>query len=98
LSFVIGQETNDKGQVTNDIFRMIDPACGSGHFLLGAFARILKHWRVKEPETSDRELVNRALASVHGVDLNPYAVAIARFRLLAAANTPGPSAAVARRS
>ena len=28
-------------------------------------------------------LVQRALDSVHGVDLNPYAVAIARFRLLA---------------
>ena len=26
-------------------FKMIDPACGSGHFLLGGFARILKHWR-----------------------------------------------------
>jgi hypothetical protein len=66
-------------------FKMIDPACGSGHFLLGGFARILKHWRAKEPGTSDRELVNRALTSVHGVDLNPYAIAIARFRLLLAA-------------
>jgi hypothetical protein len=65
--------------------KMIDPACGSGHFVLGAFARILSHWRKAEPGTSDRELVNRALASVHGVDLNPYAVAIARFRLLLAA-------------
>ena len=66
---------------------MIDPACGSGHFLLGAFERLLKHWRKKEPGAAggDRELVNRALASVHGVDLNPYAVAIARFRLLIAA-------------
>jgi hypothetical protein len=62
--------------------KMIDPACGSGHFLLGGFARILNHWRKVEPGTNDRELVNRALASVHGVDLNPYAVAIARFRLL----------------
>ncbi|MFQ5474116.1 MAG: SAM-dependent methyltransferase, partial [Dehalococcoidia bacterium] len=26
-------------------FKMIDAACGSGHFLLGAFARILNHWR-----------------------------------------------------
>jgi hypothetical protein len=66
-------------------FKMIDPACGSGHFLLGSFARILKHWRTKEPGTKDRELVNRAIASVHGVDLNPYAIAIARFRLLLAA-------------
>lgn len=65
--------------------KMIDPACGSGHFLLGAFARILDHWRRAEPGAGERELINRALASVHGVDINPYAVAIARFRLLLAA-------------
>lgn len=66
-------------------FKMIDPACGSGHFLLGAFTRILNHWRRVEPGTGERELINRALSSVHGVDINPYAVAIARFRLLLAA-------------
>lgn len=65
--------------------KMIDPACGSGHFLLGAFARLLDHWRSTEPGTGERELINRALSSVHGVDINPYAVAIARFRLLLAA-------------
>ena len=26
---------------------MIDPACGSGHFLLGSFARLLDRWRKK---------------------------------------------------
>jgi hypothetical protein len=65
-----------------DKVRLIDPACGSGHFLLGAFARLLDHWTRKEPATPRRELVQRALAGVHGVDLNPYAVAVARFRLL----------------
>jgi hypothetical protein len=68
-----------------DQVRLIDPACGSGHFLLGAFARLLDHWMRQEPATPRRELVQRALAAVHGVDLNPYAVAIARFRLLLAA-------------
>jgi hypothetical protein len=68
-----------------DKVRLIDPACGSGHFLLGAFARLLDHWTRREPATPRRELVRRALAAVHGVDLNPYAVAIARFRLLLAA-------------
>lgn len=64
--------------------RMIDPACGSGHFLLGAFERILALWRAREPGTPIRELVQRALDAVNGVDINPFAVAIARFRLLVA--------------
>ena len=65
--------------------RLIDPACGSGHFLLGAFARLLRAWFTREPGTPERVLVQRALDGVHGVDLNPFAVAIARFRLLVAA-------------
>ncbi|MDQ0846052.1 hypothetical protein QFZ68_005732 [Streptomyces sp. V1I6] len=64
--------------------RCIDPACGSGHFLLGMFERLLKKWRAAEPGTDDWELVRRSLESVHGCDKNPFAVAIARFRLLVA--------------
>jgi hypothetical protein len=68
-----------------DVFRMIDPACGSGHFLLGAFHRILNHWQRLEPATPIGDLVRRSLDSVHGVDVNPFAVAISKFRLLIAA-------------
>lgn len=64
--------------------RCIDPACGSGHFLLGMFERLLTKWRAAEPGTDDWELVRRSLESVHGCDKNPFAVAIARFRLLVA--------------
>ena len=65
--------------------RLIDPACGSGHFLLGAFARLLLRWREQEPGTDVNVHVERALGQVHGVDINPYAAAIARFRLVIAA-------------
>lgn len=65
--------------------RLIDPACGSGHFLLGAFHRLLALWQKREPAVNTRELTQRALDAVNGVDLNPFAVAIARFRLLLAA-------------
>jgi hypothetical protein len=75
----------DGKPITEPGFRMIDPACGSGHFLLGAFPRLLARWQKKEPGTNVRALVQRALDSIHGVDVNPYAVAIARFRLLLAA-------------
>ncbi|MDG9685963.1 BREX-2 system adenine-specific DNA-methyltransferase PglX [Streptomyces sp. DH18] len=65
--------------------RCIDPACGSGHFLLGMFERLLEKWREAEPGTDGWVLVRRALESVHGADKNPFAAGIARFRLLVAA-------------
>jgi hypothetical protein len=68
-----------------DGFKMIDPACGSGHFLLGSFDRLLARWRDRAPQDGDRALAERVLRSVHGIDLNPFAAAIARFRLLVAA-------------
>jgi hypothetical protein len=84
-SWVTGANTNDKGSITNDPFKLLDPTCGSGHFLLGAFTRILDRWLRAEPGTATRELVQRTLDAVYGVDVNPYAVAIARFRLLVVA-------------
>ena len=69
----------------DDRFKMIDPARGSGHFLLGSFARLVDRWRKKDPGAKVSVLVQRALDGVHGVDVNPYAIAIARFRLLLAA-------------
>ncbi|MFJ8705677.1 BREX-2 system adenine-specific DNA-methyltransferase PglX [Streptomyces anulatus] len=65
--------------------KMIDPTCGSGHFVLGAFRRLVRLWADGQPGRDVHERVAAALDSVHGVDLNPFAVAIARFRLLVAA-------------
>lgn len=65
--------------------RLIDPTCGSGHFLLGTFQRLLDHWQRSAPGLDARDRVIKALDGVYGVDLNPFAVAIARFRLLVAA-------------
>ncbi len=65
--------------------RMIDPACGSGHFLLGGFARLLAEWQRRAPEMPPAAQAQKALDGVAGVDLNPFAVEIARFRLLLAA-------------
>jgi hypothetical protein len=61
---------------------LIDPTCGSGHFLLGAFRRLHARWLRDAPNMDPRERVQKALDQVTGVDINPFAVAIARFRLL----------------
>ena len=66
-------------------FMLIDPTCGSGHFLLGAFARLNDRWAAHAPGLNVRARVDEALKAIHGVDLNPFAVAVARFRLIVAA-------------
>jgi hypothetical protein len=60
---------------------VIDPTCGSGHFLLGAFDRLFEHRLRSEPGIDARVAATKALDAVYGADINPYAVAIARFRL-----------------
>ncbi|WNG83726.1 BREX-2 system adenine-specific DNA-methyltransferase PglX [Mycobacterium sp. ITM-2016-00316] len=67
-----------------DGLKLIDPACGSGHFLLGAFERLNQAWLEAAPGLDAKERVRRAMASIYGVDINPFAVAIARFRLTVA--------------
>ena len=87
------------------VVRLIDPTCGSGHFLLGAFRRMFSLWSQAEPARNLPDLARRALNAVYGVDLNPFAVEIARFRLLVAAlnacgidasQTPRISASISR--
>ena len=77
------------GEFGLDGLRLIDPTCGSGHFLLGAFARLLAKWEQQAPNADRWDLIARTLSSVHGVDKNPFAAAIARFRLLIAAMRAG---------
>lgn len=63
-----------------EAFRLLDPTCGSGHFLIGAFQRLADWWQGRG--AGPREACERALESVWGADINPHAVDIARFRLL----------------
>ena len=67
-------------RAAGETFRVLDPTCGSGHFLVGAFHRMAAYWQGKGLGTW--EAAERALESVWGSDINPHAVDIARFRLL----------------
>ncbi|QEL17818.1 BREX-2 system adenine-specific DNA-methyltransferase PglX [Limnoglobus roseus] len=66
--------------------RLIDPSCGSGHFLLGAFDRLFALWMKPENGVNNPVVAaQNALDSLFGVDINPFAIAITRFRMLVAA-------------
>ena len=69
--------------------RVIDPVCGSGTFLLDAFRRVLERGRRRLDTAEPWDAVTSALASLHGVDKNPFAVSIARFRLIIEAMKAG---------
>ena len=64
--------------------RMIDPTCGSGTSCWAAFVGWSTTGPIRAGTQSARHRA-RALDAVAGVDLNPFAVAISRFRLLVAA-------------
>jgi hypothetical protein len=63
--------------------RILDPACGSGVFLVGAFRRLVNAWRNchgwKRPEVDDLKRILRA--SIFGVDLDRNAVDLTAFSL-----------------
>jgi hypothetical protein len=76
--------------------RVIDPACGSGHFLIAAAHRIAK--RLAAIRTGDDEpspdATRRALRDVigrciHGIDLNPMAVELCKVSLWMESMEPG---------
>jgi hypothetical protein len=73
-----------------------DPACGSGHFLVGAARRIAKrlaHLRTGDPEPAPaavrsamRDVVARC---IYGVDVNPLAAELAKVSLWMETLEPG---------
>lgn len=63
-----------------DAFRVLDPTCGSGHFLIGAYHRLADWWLARGCDAWTAS--ERALEGVWGCDINPHAVDIAGFRLL----------------
>ncbi|MDR1313297.1 MAG: SAM-dependent DNA methyltransferase, partial [Deltaproteobacteria bacterium] len=71
-------------------FRLLDPCCGSGHFLVAAF-RMLVPMRIATEGLTAREAVDAVLRdNIHGLELDRRCVEIAAFSLAMAAWTyPG---------
>lgn len=65
-----------------DEVRLLDPACGSGHFLIDALKRLVAATAEKHNDWSREKVVTHALDRVVGIDLNDYACALARTRLI----------------
>lgn len=72
--------------------KVIDPACGSGHFLLGAARRIADRVAtLRDPDAPDTQAALRDVVGrcIHGVDRNPMAVELAKVALWIESVSPG---------
>ncbi|MBP2447002.1 Eco57I restriction-modification methylase domain-containing protein [Rhizobium leguminosarum] len=71
---------------------VIDPACGSGHFLLGAARRMAARVaRTRNPDAPDYNAAMRDVvrSSIYGVDRNPMAVELTKVALWIETVEPG---------
>lgn len=60
-------------------FKLLDPCCGSGHFLVAAFLMLVP-MRMAAEGLSAKEAINCVLAqNIHGLELDPRCVEIAVF-------------------
>ncbi|WP_434722341.1 HsdM family class I SAM-dependent methyltransferase [Mesorhizobium sp. RIZ17] len=65
--------------------QFLDPACGSGVFLVRSFQRLCEHWRLKHQSKKIRwSSLLAILRRIHGWDLNGGAVRVAVFSLYVA--------------
>jgi hypothetical protein len=87
-------EANDPATALLSV-TVLDPACGSGHFLLAAARRIatrlarIRAGGVASPEDYRRALREVARACIHGVDRNPMAVELTKVALWIETVEPG---------
>lgn len=75
---MLSDKVRTKGQ-------FLDPACGSGVFLVRSFQRLCEHWRLNhEKRAIPWKTLQALLNKIHGWDLNSGAVRVAVFSLYVA--------------
>lgn len=61
---------------------ILDPACGSGIFLVEAYRRLIERWRkVNKPRPSFKELSDVLTTCIFGIDIKRQALRVAAFSL-----------------
>ncbi len=81
VEFVLDEVLPWEGK--NPDVRILDPACGSGIFLVESYRRLVSRWRQANPQADlDSGVLKKLIVdNLHGVDQNPEAVRVAAFSL-----------------
>ena len=89
LPLLVGGVGDDRSLALEDV-RVLDPAVGSGHFLLGCYDLLEQAWRTIGVAPADA--ASRILGSLYGIEIDPRAAQVAQAVLLLRARraAPGP--------
>ncbi len=80
VDFIV-EETLPLAKITPEMM-ILDPACGSGVFLVRAYQRLIEAWKQRNPgHPSAPQLTEFMKQSIFGVDVQLHAVRIAAFSL-----------------
>lgn len=70
--------------------RVLDPACGSGAFLIAAYRRLLRYFtELRRRDLTDGEREEILLTSIYGADVDERALGLAQVQLLEEAHVRG---------
>lgn len=80
VNFMVEREIIITNENYNNI-QILDPACGSGVFLVGAFKKIVEYYKNNDIIINGKILLNILTKQIYGVDENEQALKIAEFSL-----------------
>lgn len=80
LPLVVDPPTAVGDPLTLNEVRVLDPACGSGHFLLGCYEILEKAWSLKG--VSARVAAPRIVRCLWGIDIDPRCVQVAQAAVI----------------
>lgn len=77
---------NDKLPIkneTNHNVKILDPACGSGIFLVESYKRLIRRWKNENQKTdvTFKELHNILVENIFGIEIDPLAIKVTAFSL-----------------
>jgi len=81
VDYILAQTINDDYLKNNKTCRVLDPACGSGIFLVQAYRKMVEYHQNEHSEISDEKLIELMQQNLFGIDKDLNALNVTAFSL-----------------
>lgn len=82
VELILSEKIPVKNRTNYDV-KILDPACGSGIFLVEAYRRLVKRWKNEHPNEAIcfETLRSILIENIFGIEIDPVAIKVASFSL-----------------